>query len=263
MLTRLLPGFLAALALALAARRARALSTSGAIAATATGTAVMAAGYGWGALMAIYFVSASAISRLGRARKEARTAGMVDKGGARDATQVLANGGVFTVAALGSALVAAPLASTLAAAALGALAASEADTWATEIGTWVGGAPRSVLTLAPVPAGASGGVSGAGSVAMVAGAVFVALVALVAGLGAPLTPVIAGGITGALADSVIGATLQERRWCASCEKVTEQLVHRCGTRTTLVGGLAWLDNDWVNFLSTLVGALVAAAIVLL
>lgn len=259
MLTRALVGFLAALALALAGRRAGALSTSGAIAATAMGVAVMAAGYGWGALLALYFVSATALSKAGAARKEARTSGVVDKGGARDATQVLANGGVFAAAALGSVVAPAALASTLAVAALGALAASEADTWATEIGTWLGRAPRSLLTLEPVPPGTSGGVTIAGCVAMVGGALFVALVAEAAGLGGPLAAVFAGGIAGAMADTVLGATVQERRWCATCEKSTEQLVHRCGTPTSLAGGLAWLDNDWVNFLSTAAGALVAAA----
>src|SRR5918997_262513 len=76
-------------------------------------------------------------TRLRGAEKAQRTGDVVAKGGARDAFQVVANGGLFAVMALAAAALApgSPLARTFAAAALGALAASAADTWATEIGS--------------------------------------------------------------------------------------------------------------------------------
>src|SRR5258705_4914502 len=86
-------GLLATVAIALAARRARSLSRSGALAAVVVGTAAVAAGWGWGALLFLYFVLSTLLSRAGAAEKAARTAGIVEKGGARDATQVIANGG--------------------------------------------------------------------------------------------------------------------------------------------------------------------------
>ena len=49
--------------------------------------------------------------------------------------QVLANGGVFALAALLGAVLGSPWPAAGSRAALGALAASAADTWATEIGT--------------------------------------------------------------------------------------------------------------------------------
>src|SRR5436190_310884 len=58
----------------------------------------------------------------------------------------------------------------------GALAASASDTWATEIGTLHGAAPRSILGLAPVPIGMSGGLTLAGSLGAFAGAALIALV---------------------------------------------------------------------------------------
>jgi uncharacterized membrane protein len=70
-----------------------------------------------------------------------------------------------------------------------------------------------------------------------------------------------GGAAGAMADSLLGATLQERRWCDACALATERRVHDCGTRTRLAGGLAWMDNDAVNLLATLTGAVVAATLV--
>jgi uncharacterized protein (TIGR00297 family) len=261
MLARLGAGLLTAGVIAVAAWRAGSLSASGAIAATLVGGASMAAGWAFGALLIAYFVVASAFSRLGAAAKARRTGGVVEKGGARDATQVLANGGVF--AALALATVAQPTGVVLGAAALGALAASSADSWGTEIGTLYGSDPRSILTGQVMPAGTSGAVSGAGSLATVAGAVFVALGAQLLGFGVPAIAVAAGGTFGAVADSLIGARLQQRRWCESCERQTERRVHDCGHLTVHTGGAAWMTNDAVNLLATLAGAAATAALVTL
>jgi uncharacterized membrane protein len=43
---------------------------------------------------------------------------------------------------------------------------------------------------------------------------------------------------------------------------TEQRTHLCGAPTVIVGGLAWLENDAVNLLSSVVGAAVAFSLTL-
>jgi uncharacterized protein (TIGR00297 family) len=260
MLARFGAGLLVAGASAFAAWRAGSLSASGAVAATLVGGASVAGGWQFGALLIAYFIVASAVSALGRDAKARRTGAIVEKGGARDAAQVLANGGVFAALALATT---ADTTGVLAAAAVGALAASSADTWGTEIGTLYGGDPRSVLTWRIVPAGSSGAVSVVGSLAMVAGATFVALGARLVGLATPAIAVVAGGTFGAVVDSLIGARLQERRWCESCERQTERRVHDCGHPTVPAGGVAWMTNDAVNLLATLTGAAATAAFVTL
>jgi len=251
-------GLVAAAAIALVARRAGSLSTSGAVAATIVGTAAASAGWGWGALLLLYFMASSLLSHAGRARKAGLTGGIVAKGGARDATQVLANGGLFALCAVGAAALDTTSARLLAAAAAGALAAATADTWATEIGTLFGGMPRALLTLRPAPPGTSGAISAAGTAAMFVGALVIALMARALALTDALAAVTVGGAAGAMADSLLGATLQERRWCDACDRGTERGVHDCGMPTRLAGGLAVVDNDAVNLLATLVGAVVAA-----
>jgi uncharacterized protein (TIGR00297 family) len=253
-----LVGFVAAAAIALLARAAGSLTTPGAFAAIVIGTASVAAGWPWGVLLVAYFVVSIALSRYGARAKLARTNDVVAKDGARDAAQVVANGAVFAAFALLAGSMAPDLAATMRIAALGALAASAADTWATEIGTLLGGAPRSVLTWRPVAAGTSGGVSVAGSVAMAGGALFVALLAYALGLTEHVVAVAAAGVAGAVADSLLGATLQQRRWCATCESATERAIHGCGANTSLSGGLEWIDNDAVNLFATVVGAAIAA-----
>jgi uncharacterized protein (TIGR00297 family) len=251
---RVLIGAGAATLIAIAAHRARSLSRTGAIAAVVTGTAAVAAGWSWGMLLVAYFVSSSILSRMGRARKRERTAGMIEKAGPRDAMQVVSNGLPFTVAAI--ALNFARGSSAIPVAAAASLAASAADTWATEIGTWIGRTPRSILTGRKLKVGQSGGVSIAGLVGSLAGAVFVAGVAGLLGWPRSAFGVIAaGGIIGSLADSFAGALAQQRRWCDACATHTEMHTHDCGAATRPLGGLTFMNNDAVNLLATTVGGL--------
>ena len=271
MIARACAGFAIAVLIALFARRTRSLAPSGAAAAVIVGTIAVAAGWHWGLVLILYFASSNALSRLGRAEKERRTASIVAKGGERDAAQVLANGLVFAIAAMG--MLISPSSAWLALGA-GSLAASAADTWATEIGTLYGRKPRSILTLRPVRPGTSGGVSLPGLLAALAGATFIALL-VVLRREAPNVVVLrreaagdllffaitAAGVAGALIDSLLGATIQLRRWCDACSAETERRIHDCGSETKRLRGLGWLDNDMVNLLSNAAGGLLAALLV--
>ena len=257
MIERALAGFLLAGALAFGARALRSLSPGGAVAALGVGTAATMAGWSWAVVLIAFFVTSSALSKFRHAAREARIAGIIEKTDERDAVQVLANGGLFAAAALAATLTGHPW---LATAALGALAAAASDTWATEVGTLAGGIPRSVVSFKPLPPGTSGGVTAAGTLASVAGALFVAAVAYLTGAGRLPLAVFVGGVAGSAADSLLGATVQERRWCDHCARGTEQRVHHCGFPTRVVGGIAGVRNDVVNVLCTMIGAIVAAAL---
>jgi uncharacterized protein (TIGR00297 family) len=254
-LWRTIAGFFLAMAIASGARSAGALSGSGAAAATLIGTLAIAAGYQWGALLIGYFVVSTILTKWRAHEKEHRTLAVVAKGGARDAMQVLANGGVFALAA--AAVILDPSDRWIALGA-GSLAVSASDTFATEVGTLVGSAPRSVLTWRQVPTGTSGGVSAAGTLAAIIGAAFVGAVVVLlgwsrnVGLGVAL-----GGLAGSTLDSLVGATIQARRWCVRCSAVTERTVHVCGERTERGGGIPFLDNDVVNLVSSVIGGLLA------
>jgi uncharacterized protein (TIGR00297 family) len=247
-----------AIAIAATARSLGSLRTSGGVAAAVLGTIAVGAGWPWGILLVAYFVSSSALSRVGRAERDRRTAGRIQKTGARDAVQVAANGGAFGLAAIAFVVTGH---SAWAVAAAGALAASAADTWATEIGTLARSSARSILTGRTVPTGTSGGVTVQGLMAGIAGAAFVGGVASANGWDRDIVNAAVGaGVVGMLLDSLLGASVQSRRWCAACGLETEQRVHRCGASTEPRGGIAWLDNDAVNAVSTLGGA--AAALLL-
>ena len=236
------------------------LTRDGAAAAAIVGIACAAAGLEWLLVLTAFFVSGTVLSRLGETRKSLKIESIAAKSGPRDARQVLANGGVFAAAAIGS-IVAPSAAWTVLGA--GAIAASAADTWATEIGTLSSVGPRSILTWREVPPGTSGGISVTGTIAALAGAVLVALVAGIAGWPTRAGyAAILGGLAGSTVDSLLGAGLQAKLWCNQCGMETERQVHVCGTGTTPRGGIAWLDNDGVNALSSLAGAATGALFLL-
>lgn len=254
MLARTIAGGLLAVSVTFVARRTRTLSTSGAVTGAVVGTLAVAAGWSWGLLLLSLFVTASALSKLGEQKKAELVGPVVQKGGERDVGQVLANGGVYAISALGYLLFPSPV---WYAAGIGALAASAADTWATEVGTLAGGEPISIISARKVPPGTSGGVTLIGTMAGAGGALFIGAGATLADWPVPFAAAALGGMAGTLADSLLGAMLQARRWCDPCAKSTERLVHSCGTPTRHAGGFAGFDNDAVNAVCSGVGAVVA------
>jgi uncharacterized protein (TIGR00297 family) len=224
------------------------------MAAAPVGAACVVGGADWTLLLLFFFSTSSALSRWRGDARNALVAGIVEKGGARDAVQVLANGAVVAVAALAESL--APGQGWQAIGA-GAVASAVSDTWGTEIGTVAGGTPRHVITGAALLPGTSGGVTVAGSGASLLGALATSVVVMAVQWPIPAAAVVAGGVAGAVTDSLLGATVQERRWCEACGKSTERRVHTCGAPTTRRGGLAGFGNDAVNLTSIVTGAITA------
>lgn len=254
---QLLIGLVAAAAVATAARYLRALSRSGAIATTALGTVVFGfGGIAWAVPLLLFFVLSSALSHISKRFRRRDLDQVFEKGGERDAGQVIANGGVAGVVVLLNLFHPHPIWYS---AFLGAIAAAAADTWGTELGVLGRGGVRSIVTFRTVPPGSSGGVSLAGSLGAVAGALVVALGGALAA-GQPLA-VAAGatvaGVVGAFFDSLVGTTLQANYRCSHCFAATERQRH-CGVETELIRGIAWVNNDAVNVACCVVGAAVAA-----
>jgi uncharacterized protein (TIGR00297 family) len=257
-------------AIGYAGYRARALTPGGAAAACLVGGTIFGfGGLAWAALLVLFFVSSSGLSFVAASHpRKRRAAEQFDKGSTRDAAQVFANGGVAALAALLYGLSAPPGPALWLAAFVGALATATADTWATEIGVLSPTRPRLLTTGRPADPGTSGAVTFLGTAAALAGGLLIGLAAalLVAlpNSGLPALPLaatllagLAGGGSGMLADSLMGATVQASYRCPACHTPTESRLHRCGTPTHLVRGHPAVTNDAVNLAGTLTGAVIA------
>jgi uncharacterized protein (TIGR00297 family) len=191
------------------------------------------------ALMPVLAVAllAFASTRLGRGRKE--RLGTAENRRGRSASQVAANLGVAAIVShafvqswiLDSSWFADATHSAMLTFSIGLAALSEAaaDTASSEVGQAIGGRPRMITSLRKVERGRDGAISLAGTVAGIVAAALVAGTGTYA-LGGNRTMfgiACAGGIFGLFFDSLLGATLEER---------------------------GWLNNDGVNFLSTMSAA---------
>ena len=270
--TQFLLGIVLGVIMAVGGYWKRALSQSGALAAAFVGTIVFGVGgWAWGVLLVAFFVASSALSFYNPRRKAEVAAEKFDKGSRRDWAQVIANGGWATLLALMMWQRPTPW---LFVAFVGTMATVTADTWATELGTLSRTPPRLITTGREVPPGTNGAVSALGTMAALVGGLFIGTLAyLLAQWGAisPLTlnplwlPSIAAvsGLAGAFTDSLLGATVQHIYHCPRCDSETERTMHHCGTATHPLRGWRWMDNDMVNFLSSVVGSLVAACLAVL
>jgi uncharacterized protein (TIGR00297 family) len=255
---QLVLGFLLGGLIGVFAYRAGALSRSGGFAATLTGGLIFGlGGFTWAILLLTFFVSSSLLSRLFSQRKKVLS-DKISKGSQRDAGQVIANGGLGALLVVLYTL--APDQGWQWIAFAGAMAAVNADTWATELGMLSPSPPRLITNGQVVERGISGGVSLMGYVAGFGGAFLIGMGAgglsiLDGSFLMVLLVVTLAGLLGASFDSFLGATVQAIYYCPVCEKETERHPnHTCGANTIHMRGWRWLNNDMVNFACSIVGA---------
>ncbi len=261
-LARPLIGLILAAVFGALAHRLGALTLGGALGAALVGGLMFGLG-GWvpALLLIVFFVSSSALSFIG-ARQKRALAGKFAKQSRRDLGQVLANGGLPAALAVGYGLEGSPV---WLAGLAGALAAANADTWATELGVLARRRPRRITTGEFVAPGTSGGVTPEGLFASAGGAGLIGLL----GAAWPYRPALfvaasLGGFAGALFDSLLGASVQGVYICPRCEQETERHpLHSCGAATHPLRGWPWLSNDLVNFGASLAGAGFSALIYIL
>jgi uncharacterized membrane protein len=139
-----------------------------------------------------------------------------------------------------------------------------ADTWATEIGAYSRTRPRMVTTFRQVETGISGAISLLGIIAAAAGSLFVSLFGWLSWNPArllmfrpdmsELLAIAWSGFLASYADSILGASIQAQYRCKICGKQTEAQVH-CDKRTEWIKGWKWVNNDVVNLMASLLGAL--------
>ena len=210
---------------------------------------------------AVVLMALSAVKRNGGAPASRKHSGP------RTLRQVLANSVPFLACALAYTATGEPWLLLLAS---GALAASTADTWASEVGVYSRRPPVNILTREPMQRGLSGGVSPLGLAATVVGAVTSAFLAMLLfhafGYAIPTGPdafffIIACGVVGSLVDSVLGVVMQAKYRCPNDAEGGLVETPPCGAQAALVSGYAWVTNDAVNLMSGIAVVLLGLLVV--
>ena len=260
-LTAAVAEFFVVVAFALAAVLLSTIDARGFLASAFVGFAIIyGGGVQWFVIVAVFF-TLGVIFTLYKYGYKRKLGGAQGKGGARNWPHILANGGLASIVAIFNLMYPSEL---MAALFLGAISTSAADTAATEIGLLSHSRPRLLTDLTKVvQPGTSGGVSPLGFVGAAFASVVIGVMATLLGILQEtyfvLPTCILGGVVGAVVDSLIGATVQRKGYCVICLKPTEALKH-CGEPTVPTRGSSLVENNVVNVLSTVAGALASLAI---
>jgi len=188
-----------------------------------------------------------------------------EKTSTRDYAQVIANGGVAGLIVIISYFYPNPINYIVY---LSVVAASTADTWATEIGFFSIKLPRLITNFKAVSKGTSGAISILGTFAAMLGSFIIVLTGILAGgeniietnLNFYIFVVVASGTAACFFDSFMGATAQAQFKCTKCEKITEKNVH-CGQASILQSGNKLIRNDAVNFMASIFSVIVSIVII--
>ena len=139
----------------------------------------------------------------------------------------------------------------------GAMAASLSDSLASELGILAKKDPVNICTMQKTKPGMSGGVTLWGLLCSLIGAMLIAVPAIfkISGI-APFIIITVSGFIAALIDSILGGSLQAKYECPVCGLISEKPLH-CDEKGKLVKGLSFLNNDGVNLLNNISGAVIA------
>ena len=216
--------------------------------------------------LVLFFASSTLIGKVFPSSSES---GDAKHGRGRDHVQVLANGGIYALLLLlpvslfrddDMLYLYAPNPELYA---LIAVAVATADTWSSEIGQYFKRTTYDIVRWRKVPVGLSGGISGVGTLAGLAGALFIAVSTewLIPRTGPGLYfggfPIIAFGFLGMLIDSVLGSLLQ----VTYRDGPTDQLLDVPTEHSVISSGYAWATNDVINVLAIAITVALAMLVV--
>tara|TARA_B100000809_G_scaffold91900_1_gene90384 strand:- start:1283 stop:2065 length:783 start_codon:yes stop_codon:yes gene_type:complete len=205
------------------------------------------------AIIFYMFASSSLLTKI--FPHDSTTEKIVAKSGARDYIQALANLGTATALFL---LYILTVNNIFLIGMIGSVASANADCWASEIGGSSKKMPRMITNLKPIQKGISGGITLLGTMGGFFGCIFILLMSyltiditlqesLFSFNGIIATFI--GGISGLFLDSYLGA------WFQALYLKDNELTEKPNGHLTK--GIVWINNDMVNFLSTLFASMIS------
>jgi uncharacterized protein (TIGR00297 family) len=218
---------------------------------------IVLGGLNYFAILLAFFIISSAVTRL---RVRAVGELPIDKEWIRSWRNVLANGLAPTLAILIPRILSCDE-RVMAAGYLGAVGTAFADTLATEIGLFYRGKPRLITSFEKVEKGTPGAVSPYGYLGCIIALLMLAAFSWILGAASPQLALmlIPAGVIGTTIDSLLGAGVQGKYRCRECGRIVEN-PHHCGQPAEHFSGVRWMSTHMVNLISTILGALILAAL---
>ncbi|ANC77863.1 hypothetical protein ABE65_014070 [Fictibacillus phosphorivorans] len=235
------------------------LTVAGSVTAFIMGVIIYKA-FGWQGLilLGLFFITSTLLTKWKKDKKQDQDAIHTEDQKGRTAGQVLANGGAALLAAVGHLTITDPVWIIVFAA---TFATATADTWASEIGVLSKKRPFHIKEWRRVDPGLSGAISSLGTVAAALGATFIGYCFYIlydSSIALGLC-IVFSGFLGNIADTFFGAWFEQKYVCSICKRETESHVH-CGVKAVKVFGNRFFTNNVVNFLSTIIGGLIAGGL---
>jgi uncharacterized protein (TIGR00297 family) len=221
----------------------------------------------WFIVLLLFFLIASLFTKYKYKQKQ-RMGVAEENNGARGWRNVLANGGpLATIAILYYISHNDPIFMLCF---VGSISFALSDTIATELGLLSKVKPRSLLTGKQIEKGQSGGVTIQGEIAALIGSLLIGticglLISENISLRIPiiLLAAIVGGMISTNIDSIFGATIQAKYRCINCRKSLEKRSIHCNFPTIQEKGISIVNNNTVNLISAIIGAIISANFIIL
>ena len=192
---------------------------------------------GWRGYLVVvfYFLVGSGLTFVRMEQKESE--GIAEeRSGKRGAGNVWSSALTATICAIATLFCPSPLKPLFVLGYVASFCTKLSDTTASEVGKAYGKTTYLITSLKPVPRGTEGAVSLEGTVAGIAGSIVLAVIAWAIGMISPI------GII----------------WCAIAAFIATTVESLIGA--TLESRFTWLTNDLVNFINTVIGAVVSIAL---
>ncbi len=195
-------------------------------------------------------------------KKSEKITGEINKkSGARGVTQVLVNASAAVVALVLKMILGGDEWVVVYAV---ALTECLADSLASDVGVLSKSDPIDLCRFHRIPRGLSGGVSLLGTLAALAGCVFMSVFTVIFFGFNPkyFLSILVLPMIGVTLDSVLGSLLQAKYVCRVCARPTEKPIH-CDQPSLHAGGLKFITNNAVNLISNVVTAAVAVLVLII
>lgn len=153
---------------------------------------------------------------------------------------------------------------------VGSISFALSDTLATELGLLSKEKPRSILTGEEIDRGQSGGITFQGEIAAIISSLVIGSICGIwfsknemSQISIIIVAALVGGVLATNLDSFLGSTIQAKYKCIHCKMRLEKKAIHCNKSMIQDKGIPIIDNNVVNLLGAMVGALISATFVIL